>query len=170
MPASRAHWLPPAAHYPFGRPLRLGWAIAALSGLGLACTLAWILQGLGNSGAGLWKGLAAVTLWLGVSALAWRGWQTLGRGVLQWDGAQWVLEPARAAALALQDAPRVALDLHNAMLLRVQPAHGQPLWLWLEASQAPMQWLGMRRALYARAAHAPGAQGPAHSPFDHPPG
>ncbi|WP_313075573.1 hypothetical protein [Melaminivora sp.] len=149
-----SHLSPPPARHPFGRAALPAQAIAVASVTALAGVALWAAQGLGSAhwAAGI---AASLLLWAVCSAAAWRAWRVLPRGVLQWDGAGWVLEPAAPGQhVGLACAPEVALDLQNALLLRVQPLAGRASWLWLQQADAPAQWLPMRRALHAAGAQA----------------
>ncbi len=118
------------------------WLAAAVSGL-----LAW-WSGLGAS-----ELLALLGVWLLVLALAW--WfaplEALPAGELSWDGEAWWFSGSGAVPERVH--LQVGWDAGRAMLLRLSARRdGWQLdrYTWLQASQLPLQWHGLRCALYAR--------------------
>ncbi|MBS0293921.1 MAG: hypothetical protein JSS01_15540 [Proteobacteria bacterium] len=140
----------PAVRYPCGRSALSAWALAAVAGCGLACTLAWLMVGTANGFAGV-KAIVGLGLWLLCAASAWRGWRALEGGHLAWDGGQWWLDEGAAGESPIRAAPRVHLDLQSQLLLSAQTLQGRPLWFWLERRSDPLQWAALRRAVYSPA-------------------
>lgn len=140
----------PPVSYPVGRSL---WVLGMLMGcwvLAAAVTAGWWhLAAPGH--AGPWLGVAALVL-SGGGAL-W-GWQRSPTGVLQWDGQDWQWQSAGYQSPTTVDAPEPVLDLQNLLLVRMHNRAGAPWWVWADAASDPLHWLDLRRALYARPAHA----------------
>ena len=77
--------------------------------------------------------------------------EALPPGELGWDGEAWSFRGSDGASEAVQ--VQVDWDAGRAMLLRLSTrGDGWRLdrYTWLQASQMPLQWHGLRCALYAR--------------------
>lgn len=137
---------PPAVRYPLAQPPALAVGLGLLWLLAATVLLGWALQpqagGL-RQAAALWTGLAA----------AWglrRGWRSLGRGQLAWDGAQWWLQGQGAGDAALAVSLRVWADGGGWLWVQARVADGSAgsRWLLLAASHIPPAWGELRRAVY----------------------
>lgn len=142
------HSAPPVT-YPLGRSRFLACLMCA----------AWCLTGLLMLAWGVLAAAADMRPWLGAAALVIaglvmaRGWQRSPLGQLCWDGQGWTWESQVYRSGATLDAPKVALDLQGAMLLRLDNPAGASWWLWAERAAAAPLWLDLRRAVYARPRH-----------------
>lgn len=128
------------------RPAR--WLLGAASAVWLLGVLAWVyglLQGLGQT----WGYLALVGVYvLGLLGLyRWWGQQTTGQ--LQWQHGQWSWQAAGQAALPLQGAAVVVLDMQSTMLL-LFPRQSPRLWLSVGQAHQPANWGDVRRAVYSQ--------------------
>ncbi len=117
------------------------WLAAAVSGL-----LAW-WSGLAASGL-----LALLGAWLLVLALVWRlaPLEALPAGELSWDGEAWWFRGSGSVPERVH--LQVGWDAGRAMLLRLSARRdGWQLdrYTWLQASQLPLQWHGLRCAVHA---------------------
>ena len=124
--------------------LMVCWVLAALVTVGW-----WHLAAPGH--AGPWLGTAALVLSGG--GAVW-GWLRSPIGVLKWDGQEWQWQSAGYQSPTTLDAPQAVLDLQNLLLVRMHNRAGAPWWVWADAGSDPVRWLDLRRALYARPAHA----------------
>ncbi len=91
-------------------------------------------------------------VWLLAAALSWglARREFLASGSLQWDGEAWWFQPQVGVQVPVH--VTVGWDAGSAMLLalRVQQPGGRSLrYAWLQASQMPAQWHGLRCAVYA---------------------
>ncbi len=136
--------LVPVGRFVWGRPqaVLLALVVAALSAL-----LAWVA---GLSVPGQW---ILLLVWLVVLVLVGQiaPLEALPPGELGWDGEAWSFRGSDGASEAVQ--VQVGWDAGRAMLLRLSTrGDGWRLdrYTWLQASQMPLQWHGLRCALYAR--------------------
>ncbi len=140
----------PPVSYPVGRSL---WVLGMLMGcwvLAASVTAAW-WHSAAPGHAGPWLGVAALVLSGGCAV--W-GWLRSPTGVLQWDGQDWQWQSVGYQSPTTVDAPEPVLDLQNLLLVRMHNRAGAPWWVWADAASDPLHWLDLRRALYARPAHA----------------
>lgn len=120
-------------------------AVAALAALALAGLAAWITAA---------PRYAPLALLLGVATLASAVMAARIEPLqLRFDGLSWHWQPLRAARAAGGcGRVRVALDLGDWLLLRLEPAPGggRARWLPVEAAAAPALWHTLRCAVYCR--------------------
>jgi hypothetical protein len=120
------------------------WSVAGWSALA-----AWSYEGASAQPA--WSVGAAWLLWLLTSAIAWRFWSALPRGMLIWDGKTWTLHVEQG--VVLWGALTVALDLQRRLLVCLRAADGSRRWFWLERCRDGARWGDLRRAVYSRPKH-----------------
>ena len=84
-------------------------------------------------------------LGLAVAVLQARMLMRWPQGWLHWQGDEWLWQPLEGGA-ELITGVQVVLDWQSGLLLRIQGAHVH--WLWLERTQAPLQWMDLRRAVW----------------------
>ena len=85
---------------------------------------------------------------VGVSLLlalvwAWLRTRSPPTGTLRWDGQQWQWSGFADRACLLQR----HLDFQILMLVSLRRPAERPVWLWLQRSHDPYQWLALRRAV-----------------------
>lgn len=132
----------PSVSYPVGRS-RVGlWLAGAACFSAGAAVAAWALASDDLN----WRHAAGGAAWLAAVAASLLAWRRAPRGVLAWDGGQWLWEGLPIAA------PRLAIDMQRWVLL--EAAGGGPGWLALERDAAPSHWDALRRALYSPASTA----------------
>ena len=92
--------------------------------------------------AGVWTLMVSLACW------AWRR-EALPPGALSWDGQAWWYCPDGSAAFVVELTLR--WDAGDAVLLQLRsPALGRlSRYAWLQASQWPAQWHGLRCAVHA---------------------
>ncbi|WP_313298043.1 hypothetical protein [Diaphorobacter sp.] len=140
----------PVVHFPLCRSRVLGWALGALALLGMLVLLAWLASGVRDHLAA--KSVAGAVLWVASAGMVFRFWCLHPKGMLMWDGGQWLLEESSDRRQGLVSAPQVLIDAQSWMALQVIVlASGRNQWLWLERRQAPGPWADLRRAVYSRA-------------------
>lgn len=142
--------VPPAVRFPLARSLRL-----------LAVLLILVVAGLGTMVASQWNtpATSVETGWVLTMATAWCiatatamtwWWRSPAQGWLAWNGVEWtILTSGSEPRLIASDSLTVAMDFQWAVLLSCQSDGANPFGLWLEKSQAPKDWLALRRAAYA---------------------
>ena len=91
----------------------------------------------------MWETVAIGVSFLASIAFAWRWAQGGANGNLYWDGAQWHWSGLPGGACVLQR----HLDFQTLMLVSLRAPQAQPVWLWLQRSHDPRQWLALRRAV-----------------------
>lgn len=112
--------------------------------------LAWLTSGVRDHLAA--KSVAGAVLWMASAGVVLRFWCLHSKGMLMWDGGQWLLEESSDRQQGLVSAPQVLIDAQSWMALQVRVlASGRIQWLWLERRQAPDHWADLRRAVYSRA-------------------
>lgn len=134
--------LVPVGRFVWGYRLAVLLAFLAIS---LFCLLAWC------SGVALPGLLALIGTWFLVTVLVWRiaPLEVLPEGELGWDGEAWWFR-GNGGTLEAVDV-QVNWDAGRAMLLRVSAAQRRrPLdrYAWLQASDMPLQWHGLRCAVH----------------------
>ena len=75
--------------------------------------------------------------------LAWFWTRGAVGGSLHWDGVQWQWSGFAVGAAELQR----HLDFQTLILGSLHSPGDPPVWLWLQRSQDPYQWLALRRAV-----------------------
>ncbi len=138
----------PAVSYPVGRCRFRTWLVGASLLINLAALSLWTWsQGLHLAQMLGWAlGLAVVLLQARMLTRWPQGW-------LHWQGDHWLWQADDDALLAstqLLTGVQVVLDWQSGLLLRVKGNHMH--WLWLERTQAPLQWMDLRRAVWG---HSP---------------
>jgi toxin CptA len=83
-------------------------------------------------------------------AWAAKDWFYAERGLLRWDGQQWLWS-------GFGDVPVqrlfVVLDFQRLILVKVEADHAGSSWMWLETPHRNRQWLALRRAIVGTVAH-----------------
>lgn len=137
----------PSVIFPVGR-CALGPALAlAAWAAGLATLAAWGWQDRALDGR---QAVVALVL-LAAGAVAWRQVQADTRGLLDWDGGQWVWFCGGDESVVRIEP---VADLQRWLLVRLSP--GEPgegtrhsaTWLWLTRGSDPEHWRSLRRAVY----------------------
>lgn len=90
-----------------------------------------------------WQTAAAGVSLIVALALAWLGTRRLDGGYLHWDGVQWQWSGFADSACTLQR----HLDFQTLILVSLHRSSGSVVWLWLQRSHDPYQWLSLRRAV-----------------------
>ena len=149
----------PSVTFPVGRS-SLGPALALATWLAGALTwAAWAWQ------AGFAGGRTVIggVVLLACGGVAWLQSGRPARGLLDWDGAQWLWYCGHEETL-VRVAP--ALDLQRWLLVRLSPAEGRggPCWLWLARGADPEHWRSLRRAVYFAGPTEAFPEGAAHRP------
>ncbi len=143
------HHSPPAVRIAVRPDAGLAAAVLAVAGVGTA------LLGYGcvaSAAPGYWW---ALLLWLGILAGAWRAWQGLPRGVLQWDGAAWDWQAAGSAAVnnlnsVAPSALSIAFDVQFGLGMLVTIS-GKRYFFCCMRSHNLAHWGDVRRAVYSSA-------------------
>ena len=91
----------------------------------------------------VWQTLAVGISFFACAGLAWKWSQGGPNGNLHWNGAQWQWSGFADGACVLQR----HLDFQTGILVSLHAPKAQPVWLWLQRSQDPYQWLALRRAV-----------------------
>ena len=129
---------------------RFVWGPRVVAGLALA-------TGLACGWAAWWQGItmaraaAVAATWGGCAVVAW--WvmrsESLPAGELAWDGQSWWFRESQGLARPVEVA--LQWDAGRAMLLRLRfgPTDRLSRHAWLQASQMPMLWHGLRCAVHA---------------------
>ncbi len=139
------HNAPPVV-YPLGRSRFQAWLLLGLWLAGVGVTAWWWHA----APAADWRpGLALATV-LAAGVAAGLGWKNSAIGQLRWDGQLWCWESRGYQAGRPVQALSVALDVQQALLLRLENQDGATLWLWASRSAMPERWLDLRRAVYSR--------------------
>ena len=109
-----------------------------------------------------WRTVAVGTSLLAAVGMAWAWTQRPASGSLHWDGAQWQWSGFPVGACTLQQ----HLDFQTLMLVSLHHPSGPPVWLWLQRSTQPFQWLALRRAVvhtaFPEQVHRTGGAASAH--------
>ena len=88
-------------------------------------------------------------LGLALALLLWR-YELLDRGQLCWDGQAWSLVSHRFGG-HVQVQVGLCWDAGQGLLLRVSGPHWRlPRYAWLQASDSPLHWHGLRCAVHAQ--------------------
>ncbi len=74
---------------------------------------------------------------------AWLMMQRPTTGTLRWDGQQWHGSGFAEGVCLLQR----HVDFQTRMLVSLHQPDGRPVWLWLQRSHDPHQWMALRRAV-----------------------
>lgn len=154
----------PSVSFPVGRCVLHERACAAMAVLaGASIALAWPHL------SAVQVGLVAMT-WVVWCLFAVRALQRHPRGRLVFHaptgaprpaGHAWSWQGSGTGAIEQPiDSPALVIDLQACLLLRLAPAPGVPAWIWVEAGQAPRDWLALRRALLWAAGQGAGEAEP----------
>ena len=137
----------PSVIFPVGRcALGPGLALGAW-GAGLATLGAWCWGDRAVDG----RQAVVALLLAGLGMLAWRQLRESARGLLDWDGGQWVWF-CHGDESVVRVEP--VADLQRWMLVRLLPGEpaaamaASPTWLWLTQGSDPDHWRSLRRAVY----------------------
>ena len=117
-------------------PRRLGVGLGTLA----AMQVGWFLL---SNRTLTWQTVAVVISLLVAWGFAWFGTRGVVSSHLHWDGSQWQWSGCAGGALTL----RRHLDFQTLMLVSLQSPRAPTVWLWLQRSQDPLQWLALRRAV-----------------------
>lgn len=79
-------------------------------------------------------------------AAALRTWWRMPAGELRWDLSNWIWVDANSV---ISGTLAVHLDFQKFLLLKYSGAGVGPRWLLLERRTSPVQWIPLRRAVYA---------------------
>jgi hypothetical protein len=99
----------------------------------------------------LYPWFALSSLSIGAGAAYW-GWASTQEGLLQWDGADWWVEPINGAVVSASQAVdnlSVQLDFQFFLLLRLDFAGGRSRSLWLDSWSRRLDWTALRRAVFS---------------------
>lgn len=146
----------PSVTYPVGRSRFWGWLLVALA-LVLLALPAIAMDGLsGGQLAGLGLGVLAWSILALRSAVkspqGWLRYRSFTRASPVGDiGWFWLAGSMPDEGGSPLSGLRVVADLQQRLLLEIHGASGLPRWIWVEAAQAPADWLALRRALIASA-------------------
>lgn len=131
----------PAVVYPVGRSHFQRRLLVSLVVLGFATCVIWASVVPEAD----WRQFLCAALVLTGGLNVWRTLQKSDTGPLKWDGQRWHWA---SAIEVVQCVPR--LDLQFVMLLEIQVGARHSHWVWLDRTANPVQWLALRRAVYAR--------------------
>lgn len=133
----------PAVSYPVGRSRFQAWLFAVVLAAGASSLAVWIMQ---SDQVG-WRHLAALALWLVTASGVIRAWFRTPSGLLTWDTKTWLWTSGDEAQQVNVSA---VLDSQSVLLLHLRLPGHRPLWIWPERQTAPVRWLALRRAVFAR--------------------
>lgn len=137
----------PSVIFPVGRcALGPGLALAAWTA-GLVTLALWCGQDRALDG----RQAVVALLLAGLGLVAWRQLREGARGLLDWDGGQWLWFCGGDDAVVRVEP---VVDLQRWLLVRLSP--GEPgqggaasaTWLWLTRGSDPEHWRSLRRAVY----------------------
>lgn len=142
----------PSVIFPVGRCAFGGWLALAAWGAGLATLAAWCWQDRVLDGR---QAVGAVVL-AALGAVAWRQLREPARGLLDWDGGQWLWFCGGDESVVRLEP---VVDLQQWLLVRLTPgevgpagvgqgARASATWLWLTRGSDPEHWRSLRRAVY----------------------
>lgn len=136
----------PAVRYPVGRSRFLMLASGASWAAGAGLCGWWLtLEGYPAWRTPMAIGVIVVTAWLGLHTL-----HHLKAGLLRWDGEVWHWSEVDGSGTEVPLAQvGVEMDLQSRMALRIAMQDGISSWIWVEARSLPLDWLALRRALFA---------------------
>jgi hypothetical protein len=132
----------PAVSYPVRRSRAHLYVIAGLWMTGLCVWLFW-LYGVDVTG---WRQGFTFTVLVMTGAAALRTWWRMPTGELRWDLSNWIWVDANSV---ISGTLAVHLDFQKFLLLKYSGAGVEPRWLLLERRTSPVQWMPLRRAVYA---------------------
>lgn len=142
----------PAVSFPVGRSRFYAAMVVGVLSLS-ACTLVlWAAQ----ADTLVFRHLVVALLWLISAVGAVRTWWQAPVGVLHWDGQVWTWrcgDDGKHMDEVVDVA--VVLDGQSALILRLS-SQTRPIWVWPEQRMAPLLWLALRRAVFARRSAATG--------------
>jgi len=133
----------PAVSYPVGRSRFHAGLLAAVLLAGASSLAVWIMQ---SDQAGV-RHLAALGLWLVTASVAIWAWLRSPAGQLTWDTKTWLWTSGEQARQVNVSA---VLDSQSVLLLHLRTPENSLLWIWPERQTAPVRWLALRRAVFAR--------------------
>ncbi len=149
-------YTPPTVEYPVGPSHWFRWVWGLLWALTLTIQMAWLWR----AGPGQWAPWIGLLVALVGAIVATRVGSVVRAGTVVWDTSTWWWEHGSERSSGQMT---FELDLQKVILLRFVSDAGACHWFWLECGSAPLRWLALRRAVFAKRALGDAGGGDDHA-------